>query len=120
AAPVRPHRSLLQLFGPPLGARLVGRGQARLQRSALGHLHPGVRPERGHAAEPRAPALPAGGGDMVSARGVGSAATAVPRGVKALTLLPGSGYGDAGALYVRGLHRRGIPVSWTPIAPAPG
>lgn len=57
---------------------------------------------------------------MVSARGVGSAATAVPRGVKALTLLPGSGYGDAGALYVRGLHRRGIPVSWTPIAPAPG
>jgi hypothetical protein len=41
----------------------------------------------------------------------------VTEGIHALTFLPGTGYGDAGALYVKGLHALGVPISWTPLVP---
>lgn len=37
-----------------------------------------------------------------------------PCGVKAVTFLPGSGYGDAGTSYIKGLHELGVPITWTP------
>lgn len=38
-----------------------------------------------------------------------------PRGVKLVSLLPGSGYGNAALEYLHGLDRLGVPVTWTPI-----
>ena len=38
-----------------------------------------------------------------------------PQGLKAVTLPPGSGYGDAGCEYIAGLVTLGVPVTWTPI-----
>jgi glycosyltransferase involved in cell wall biosynthesis len=40
---------------------------------------------------------------------------AAPRGLKVVTLQPGSGYGDAGCEYLAGLDALGVPVTWTPV-----
>jgi glycosyltransferase involved in cell wall biosynthesis len=36
------------------------------------------------------------------------------RGLKVITLVPGTGYGDAGCEYIAGLDALGLPVSWMP------
>ena len=36
-------------------------------------------------------------------------------GVRWLSVVPGSGYGDAGEAYRKGLRAAGVPVSWTPL-----
>ncbi len=35
-------------------------------------------------------------------------------GLNVVTLTPGCGYGDAACQYIAGLHRLGVPVTWTP------
>lgn len=36
------------------------------------------------------------------------------KGLNFVTLTPGCGYGDAACQYIAGLHRLGVPVTWTP------
>ena len=36
------------------------------------------------------------------------------KGLNFITLTPGCGYGDAACQYIAGLHRLGVPVTWTP------
>jgi glycosyltransferase involved in cell wall biosynthesis len=44
----------------------------------------------------------------------------VPEGIRYVSVLPGTGYGDSAAQYIAGLRALGIPVSWAPTSGGDG